>query len=317
MKIKEVQNDSDINIEKITICAQNVDDYANIRQSYSINSDVVGYLQKYDDSALFTGKSFYYYDEDSNKTIALSSYWVQVLMPNGGIGYVRADKVKFGSCNAIQVSFDELNVLLEDVKNVNGAIYLLLLEIATLLNELKAKGINVSQYEQQFKVINNRLANRYTTVQKSSLINHTTKSGSSWSTAYSYYKSECATISGINKIGIAPIIIAAVVFAITAATAYLAWKTYRLWKPICTDSANDLVICKKLKKALESLSPTDRQEVIDDLQNQIDKSFNDGKIKGSISTSLSIIKPIAIGVIALFIINKLLDNKARNRILKK
>lgn len=280
-----------------------VNNSVNIRKSYSTDSAVVGQLTKSDRYKLLS----YGYktgEDDSQK-------WYAIQLPDGGVGYCRKDKLQFYTVtDKNNYSENDLKTFTNDLIAINKSIYLRLLQSAALLEQARNAGKNTTSYAATFKELNDRYAARQKELQQDTLIKTSTGFEKAWNKAYSIYKSLLASIGGI---GVAPVVVAAIVVAITAVAGVSAYAVYQSLKPKYDSSVTDLKQSDKLKAALESLTAAERNEVVEDLEKQIDDAYNQGKSDGTFSGYWGIIKPLAIAAAGWYLINLFINKNSRRR----
>ena len=280
-----------------------VNNSVNIRKSYSTDSAVVGQLTKSDRYKLLS----YGYktgEDDSQK-------WYAIQLPDGGVGYCRKDKLQFYTVtDKNNYSENDLKTFTNDLIAINKSIYLRLLQSAALLEQARNAGKNTTSYAATFKELNDRYAARQKELQQDTLIKTSTGFEKAWNKAYSIYKSLLASIGGI---GVAPVVVAAIVVAITAVAGVSAYAVYQSLKPKYDSSVTDLKQSDKLKAALESLTAAERNEVVEDLEKQIDDAYNQGKSDGTFSGYWGIIKPLAIAAAGRYLINLFINKNSRRR----
>lgn len=286
-----------------------VNEYANVRQSYSTSSQIIGKITKSD---RWKVQSYGYKTGESD-----AEKWYAIKMPDGQIGYCRKDLLQFYTVtNKDTYSDKELNIFLADLAAVNKSIYLRLLQSSVLIQEAYQKGVNyntISAYAAKLEQLNNNLATRQKELENSTYIKCKTAFESVWQSAYNVYKKLLNTLSSISGIGAAPVVIAAVVVAITAVAGVAAYSIYTALKPKYDASVVDLKQSDELKKALESLTPAEQNKVVNDLEKQIDDAYNEGRKDATFSGAWAIIKPVALGVAGWYLITMFIDKQAKKR----
>jgi len=133
-------------------------------------------------------------------------------------------------------------------------------------------------------------------------------------------KKELATPQGFNQygptltnfmndpgLGIAPVVIYIVVSVVFGML--VSGIIYLLFKKDYTDSKSHLVISQDLTKALATLSPEAKAEVIKDLEGQVDAAYIAGKTEGSGSGILKTVSYVAAGFIGFTLIDKALTKR--------
>lgn len=286
-----------------------VNEYANVRQSYSTSSAIVGKITKSD---RWKVQSYGYKTGESD-----AEKWYAIKMPNGQIGYCRKDLLKFYTyTDKDNYSDKDLNTFLTDLVAVNKSIYLRLLQSSVLLQQAYQNGVNyntIAAYTAKLTQLNDNLAARQKELEQSTFIKCKTAFESVWEKAYNVYKKLIETVSSISGIGVAPVVVAAVVVAITAVAGVAAYSIYQALKPKYDASVIDLQQSDELKRALESLTPEEKNKVVEDLEKQIDDAYNEGRKDATFSGAWSIIKPLAIAVGGWYLITMFIDKQAKKR----
>lgn len=285
-----------------------VNEYANVRQSYSTSSQIIGKITKSD---RWKVQSYGYKTGESD-----AEKWYAIKMPSGQIGYCRKDLLQFYTyTDKDNYSEKDLNTFLSDLVAVNKSIYLRLLQSSVLIQDASAAGVKyetLAAYAAKLKQLNDNLAARQKELESSTFIKCKTAFDTVWQKAYSVYKKLMQTISNLG-IGAAPVVIAAVVVAITAVAGVAAYSIYTALKPKYDASVVDLKQSDELKKALESLTPAEQNKVVNDLEKQIDDAYNEGKKDATFSGAWAIIKPLALAGAGWYLINMFIDKQAKKR----
>lgn len=284
-----------------------VNEYVNIRQSYSTNSAIIGQLKKTDRYKVL---SYGYKTGESD-----AEKWYAIQMPGGKIGYCRKDLLQFYTyTDKDNYSEKDLNTFLSDLVAVNKSIYLRLLQSSVLIQEAYQKGVNyntISAYAAKLEQLNNNLATRQKELENSTYLKCKTAFESVWQSAYNVYKKLLNTLSSISGIGAAPVVIAAVVVAITAVAGVAAYSVYSALKPKYDASVTDLKQSDELKRALESLTPDEKNKVVEDLEKQIDDAYNEGRKDATFSGAWAVIKPLAFAAAGWYLIQLFIDKQKR------
>lgn len=286
-----------------------VNEFVNVRQSYSTSSPIIGKLTKSD---RWKVQSYGYKTGETD-----AEKWYAVKMPNGQIGYCRKDLLQFYTqTDKENYTEKELNTFLADLVSVNKSIYLRLLQSSVLLQQASAAGANyntLAPYIAKLNQLNGQLATRQTELENSTLIKCKTAFDSVWQKAYGAYKKLIETIASVSGIGVAPVVIAAVVVGITAVAGVAAYSIYTALKPKYDASVADLKQSDELKRALESLTPEEKNKVVEDLEKQIDDAYNEGRKDATFSGAWAIIKPLALAVGGWYLISMFIEKQTKKR----
>lgn len=268
---------------------------ANARASAGLTAKVVAQITKSDRWPVLG----YGYREDNST--ADSATWYALRDTAGQTVYVRKDKLRFYEITSPTTYTERnLNTFLSDCANVDKSIYLRLLQCAELIRKAAAKGVSVAKYRQQLITLNNRLAARQQAFATSKLLKVKNAFNSAWTAAYKVYKN---VLNGTG-IGASPIIISAIAVAIVAVGGVSAWAVYQQFKPRFTEATTDLHQSELLKKALESLTSEEKNDVVNDLERQIDDAYKEGENSASFSSALKLFGVIAGGVAVVYMLTK-------------
>lgn len=281
-----------------------VNEYVNIRQSYSTNSAIIGQLKKTDRYKVL---SYGYKTGESD-----AEKWYAIQMPGGQIGYCRKDLLQFYTITDKDTYTDaDLKTFLGDIVAVNKSIYLRLLQCSVLLEDAAKAGQDQKKlynYAVVLRGLNDRLAARQQELETSTYLKCKTAFESAWDKAYSVYKRLLSNISGI---GVAPVVIGAVVVAIAAVAGVSAYAIYQALKPKYDASVTDLKQSDELKLALSTLTADQQNKVVEDLEKQIDDAYNEGRKDAAFSGAWAVIKPLAFAAAGWYLIQLFIDKQKR------
>lgn len=117
---------------------------------------------------------------------------------------------------------------------------------------------------------------------------------------------------GLSGLGAAPVLL---VFGIGAAvTATVITLLYFVLKPTYDSSTANLIISEGLSKALDSLTPQEKKEVLSDLEKQIDDAYNQGKTDQKIDDTggsfITVIKWSVVGLLGYKLIDLISNHKS-------
>ncbi|MGC3979035.1 MAG: hypothetical protein QM751_12915 [Paludibacteraceae bacterium] len=255
----------------------------------------------------------------------LSGYWTKKnnvnyacveferLMGDESTGYYQFGYVEMQNYKLYQYGEkSDTKSMLDEMMSNNMKIYENNLLCAGLISKLSEQNIALpADYAKQLYALQLRLEVRNDRLNQCSLLTidkQTSPAG------FELYRSELESFMG-TKIGatvpqkIAPILIVIIVSVIF--TALVGLSLYNMFKPDYTDSKADLKVSDNLTKAIATLSPEARQEVLNDLEGQIDKAYVEGKMSGS---GMGIIKTIgyALAAFAGFIVITKLNETVNN-----
>lgn len=267
-----------------------INEFVNVRKSYGTGSPIIGKLTKTEKWKVL---SYGYKVGETDK-----DKWYALKMPSGETGFVRKDLLQFYTVTDKEnYSEKELNTFLQDVVAINKSIYLRLLQSSVLIEVAVKQGKTEQaiQYANTLKTLNNRLYNRQKEIESNAYLKVKTVFEKAWEKGFNVYKKLLSNISGCSSIGAVPVI-AAVVAGIAVVSGVAAYAVYQSLKPKYDSSVADLKQSDALKKALETLTADEKNEVVNDLEKQIDDAYNKGKSDSFFSGAWSVIKPIAFAV---------------------
>lgn len=267
-----------------------INEFVNVRQSYGTNSPIVGKLTKTEKWKVLS------YGYKTGETE--NEKWYALKMPSGSIGFVRKDLLQFYTItDKDNYTEKELNTFLSDLTAINKSIYLRLLQCSVLIETAVKQGKveQATQYASVLKNLNNRLYNRQEELESSPYLKIKTAFEKAWEKGFNVYKKLLSNISGCSYVGAVPVIVAAIA-GIAVVGGVAAYAIYQALKPQYDSSVADLKQSENLKKALETLTADQKNEVVADLEKQIDDAYNKGKSDSFFSGAFSIIKPIAIAI---------------------
>ena len=282
-----------------------VKEFVNVRKSYSTNSDIVGKLTK---SEKWKVLSYGYKTGEAD-----NEKWYALKLPSGGTGYARKDLLKFYTITDKETyTENDLNTFLSDVVAVNKSIYLRLLQCSVLIETAvnKGKKEQAAQYATILKNLNNRLYNRQKELESNVYLKVKTAFESAWQKGFNVYQKLLSAIGGCSQIGAAPVIVAAIV-GIAVVSGVAAYTIYQNLKPQYDASVTDLNQSDTLKKALETLTADEKNEVVNDLEKQIDDAYNKGKRDSFFSGAFSVLKPIAFAVGGWYLIQLFIKKQSK------
>lgn len=236
----------------------------NVRRDSSTTSAILTTVAREKQIGLFAGKI-----EDH-----IDGKWLQVSIP-GGFGWVRSDVVIVVNPSAKVPTDAETESVVNQLQKTDEKIFNTLLRSLPKMQAAKAKGINVTAHETQYKALYSRFSVRQKALKESTAI----KCQTGIQSTYVELRDKLKAWLGISGIG-EPVTLATVcVIAIlsVAATA----TVYYIFKPKYDESTKDLVISSDLEKALSTLSPEKQEAVKADLEKQVDDAYNQGKTDGT------------------------------------
>jgi len=277
-------------------------DTANVRQGASLNSDIVFTAKKPSRCGISTGNTIQSSSDGSE-------FWFQVKLDNptedATFAYVRSDVCTFinpasstTDSPVITYTGTNGNTLLDTVIKNDKTLYKQLLVYAQVIENMKENNIDTSKVQpifdsilNDYKTRQNKIATAIGTGVAIEMDLNLIPGGSLFVDLYNKFS---AMLSG--RLGFAyliPIALTAVV------TGLVIFALYEMFKPDYERGKVNIQQSALLKKALNSLTPEERQKVLNDLQSQLDDAYNSGKGTTGI---LTYIKYAAYGGIAFVVI---------------
>jgi hypothetical protein len=191
---------------------------------------------------------------------------------------VNESKLKLYSEITGGVSPDNAQTLINNLIENNKYIANKMLYTTGLIKKIEAKGRAIPEdLSIQWFILYNRLVERDKKIKECPYLSvKQTGYESTLNSLYGSYFNELRNrteVSGAPAVGIAPIIVIAIVVAITAAFSYL---IYRAFRQTYSTSETDLKVTDELQTALEKLDPEAKQAVLNDLESQIDGAYAQG-----------------------------------------
>jgi len=222
--------------------------------------------------------------------------YLQVISNFGdyGYGYVNASDINQKSGKLISEQSDKgAQLLLNKLITNNKILAENNLLCAGLMQKIVKSGKQIPvDFTSALSQLHNRLEGRNTRLVNSPYLEKKQQASPTGFNIYSDVLKEIIDNPSNPAIGIDPVVIYIIASALI--TALLGWIVYLIFKPDYTDSEADLKISDKLMKALDTLSPEDKAEVISDLQGQVSKAYIEGKLKGKSEGSASMFKNIGL-----------------------
>lgn len=217
-------------------------------------------------------------------------------------GYIKEVECYFWTPTNNETGNQYGNQLINDLVNNDVKVYQNIAFCASLIDNYKAKEINVSDYEKKLNSIIKTYTNRQNKIKNSTSIKIVKWFTNLFSSGKSLTLKEQLPGAFYGISGWAVPVAAGVVVGIAASVII-----YYSFKPDYEDSVKDLKTSDELKKALASLSPQESQKLTSNLEKQIDDAYNQGKTDQSFSGFFGNLKTIAIILVGGFIGYKLFD----------
>lgn len=238
--------------------------------------------------------------------------WHEVNLTSGAgdanTGFVREDVIILNEPSENTVAANNAQDLINSLLKSDLELFKTMMRCANIINGLDKKGKDTTKHKKVLRYLAYNLWLRQGYLLNSGLAkSYKTGYPSNYTSLINGYKKLVESLTGI---GIIPIIVIVIVFALGAATAVGAYYAFR---PRYDESKKDLKISYELEKALEKLSPEDAQLVKQNLEKQIDNAYNSGKEQGTFSGMFSFVKPIAFALGGFWLITKFIDNQTKRR----
>ncbi|MCK9618648.1 MAG: hypothetical protein M0R21_12530 [Lentimicrobiaceae bacterium] len=274
----------------------------NIRKEASTDSQVIAVIAQ----EVTAGRTSGFYE---NKNDGLW-YEINLQEPKSGlnVGFVREDVVKLIESKENTVAQDNAQQLVNSILKNDLEIFKTLVRCANIIIALDKNNIDTTKHKKVLKYLSYSLGTRQGYLINSGLaVSYKTGYPKAYTDLINGYKKIVESLTGI---GIIPVLVIIVVFAIGAATAVGAYYAFR---PRYDESKKDLKISNELEKALSTLSPSEAEKVKNELEKQIDNAYNSGKEQGTFSGMFSFIKPLAFALGGFWLITKFVDSQTRRK----
>jgi hypothetical protein len=240
--------------------------------------------------------------------------WYQVVLnDNKGYAYVRGDVTRLVVPKDTPVTEAEGKKLVDQLVSNDIQVHESLIRSANLLNSVKAKGTNISSYQDKYKGLLTRLIRRQDKIKNSKILSWKTGFKKGMDNLVEGFKSYVLTHYGLYIQGIGAITLVAIVIGAVAG-AGLSVAAYFAFRPEYDESKTDLKISKELEEVLSKVDPVTAEKIKTDLEKQVDTAYNKGKTAGTFSGMFNIIKPIAFAALGFWGITKLIDSQGRKRV---
>jgi hypothetical protein len=228
--------------------------------------------------------------------------WIQTKIGDKYV-YVREDVETESKPQAVTKTdaFGMIQKLVESDKKV----FETLLRINPLLFTIKQKGIDTTKHEQLSNDLWARLSSRQDEIKKSNMVKWESGIKKGYDKLINWFKS---LVSGTNTVGALPAIIIGVVVG-----AGLAVGGYFIFKPKYDESTVDLKISSELEGLLAKTDPATATKIKNNLENQIDTAYNQGKTDGTFGGISKILLPIGLLVGGYFLFSTFIRTETRKK----
>lgn len=209
-------------------------------------------------------------------------------------GWIRSDVAKLTE----PVSNPEVNslALIRTIINNDKKLIKRLVVIGNQLIELKKEGADVTKYVKRFEILVKRYNRRQSLLKNSKTLEFTQEAAISLTKLFLIF-----TRPGGISIGVVPAVVLPIgelIAVLVAATA-----AYFIFRPELDDSLVDLDVSTELQDVLDQLDPELKDEILEDLEEQIDNAAEKGASAINTDEIINKIRNIAIGV-GVFILAK-------------
>jgi len=274
----------------------------NVRKSASTTADILINVKK----GSYVGRcSGFYIDQTDGRWIEVN---LQTPINNIYIGFVRDDVISYHTPADNNVANSNAQDLINSFLKNELEIFKSLVRSANIIISLDQKGVNTTASKQKLKYLIYRLGQRQNLLLNSGLAkSYKTGYPKKYAKLIEGYKSIVESITGI---GVIPIIIIIIVFAIGAASAVACYYAFR---PRYDESKVDLKVCKDLEDALSKMDPVKANKIKESLETQIDDAYNAGKTSGKFDGMFTFVKPVAFALGGFYLITKFIDHQTTKR----
>lgn len=271
---------------------------ANVRSAPSRSSPVL-YVAKSGAKATSTGQT---------KRINDREGWIQVRpyhAPNGPKGWVMDNMVTVHAVETSQDAEGRAREALEKLIASDKRLYRNGIETLAMLVKLQRKGVNVDKQKAQFARIARAFFVRQAKIRAKVPAEAIKVGETEGSRAMLAYVQEL----GLGDIGVAPIVAIIVIAVVLALAVTGIAALLGFFEEEYGDSVKNLKESEELKKALATLSPEEAAVVRNDLEQQIDKGYGQGRKDEAKEGWFSDIKNLALLAAGGFVVMKLMDTK--------
>lgn len=240
--------------------------------------------------------------------------WYEILMPNGKKGWIRNDvltmsgnstspftpyvpNINVPTVPSNSTSKDDAEaqklideILAQDKQTLNN-----LNEASAMIEQLKAKGVNTTQRENQLKKITTNVLTRQDAMTKTTWGKVKDKITNAWGSIKRFF--------GFSGLGILPIVAVAAI-ALVAGSGATALIMLKPWK---NESSLDLKESKELKELLSKADPQTATKIRQDLKNQVVDAYTVGNRQGTWGSYGKIFTYAGVAILALWGIPRLMD----------
>lgn len=230
-----------------------------------------------------------------------------------GTGYARQDVIKFTKPQATAqptaqtVTDAQANDMVSKLVDSDKLVFESLIRISQLLATAKDKGKDTTAHEAKFKTLTDKLAKRQDAIKNSKVVTWKAGVKKGYDNMINWFKYLYSSISGIGVLPIVAVVVSAVVGAGLATTAYF------LFKPKYSESQTDLKVSTDLENLLKKADPETAEKIKVDLEQQIDKAYNQGKTDQSFSSVWSIGKYVLIFGAGYFLVTKFVSSQSKTK----
>jgi hypothetical protein len=240
--------------------------------------------------------------------------WYQVIVnDNKGYAWVREDVTRLLLPKDSPVTDSQSKKMIDQLVSNDMQIHDSLISSANILNAAKAKGINVSAYNEKYKGLITRLIRRQDKIKNSKILSWKTGLKKGMENLLDGFKTYVLTNFGIYIQGIGVIPLVAIVISAVAG-AGLAVAAYFAFKPEYDESTIDLKVSRELEDLLKTTDPETADKIKADLEKQVDKAYNRGKTQGTFAGMFKIIQPLAFAALGFWGITKIIGSQSKKRI---
>lgn len=232
--------------------------------------------------------------------------WWQIKTDSGVFGYVRSDVAK--AIKPKPATVTDAKDIIESLVESDKKVFDVLNKVQLFLLALKSKGNDTSKYDNSFVSLSKRLTTRQDAIKSSTVIKWQAGIKEAFAKSQQSYINLLQQTNGdagmfMAGIGALPV---AIIVAVTFG-AGLAATAYFIFKPKYDESKTDLKISSELENLLSKTDPATSTKIKNDLEKQIDTAYNQGNTDGTFGGMLSLIKPLAIGLLGFWLVTKFIS----------
>ena len=246
------------------------------------------------------------------KEVKADGTWLEVNLQtsvnNISYGWIRSDVVNLSIPASNTTAAANAQTMVNGLLKNDFEVFKSLVKCANLILALQRRNVNVTQHKSILRTLAINLHARQNILISSNFAQrYQTGYPQKYARLIDGYKNLLTSIEGI---GIAPIVVIIIIFALGAASAVGA---YYAFKPRYDESKRDLRVSTELESVLSQLAPEARAEIERDLEEQIDNAYNSGNTSGTFSGMFNVIKPFLFAGLGFIVVTKFINSQNKRK----